>query len=165
MRKLTILAFAALSACATGYHSGNFTGGFEEIALAPNVYQVSFAGNGFTSAERVQAMVLLRSADLTLQKGFRYFGIADASTSSKLATFTSPTTTNTTFDASVVGNSVYGTANLTTYGGNTTVFVKPSAKNLVVMFNDPPANAGMIFDAQFICQSVGAKLKAQCGHQ
>ena len=51
----------ALSGCATGYPSSGFSGGFEETALAPNIYRVEFSGNGYTSSTRAEELALLRS--------------------------------------------------------------------------------------------------------
>ena len=165
MKKLLIvLAYSAvLSGCATGYHSEGFSGGFEETALAPNVYRVSFSGNGYTRSSRAEELALLRSADLTLQKGFRYFGLADSNSRSSYSTYTTPRNTTTTANVNVYGNTAYGTAQSTTTGGQTMFISKPSSTNPVVMFVDKPADAGMVFDAQFLCDSIGPKYKATCG--
>lgn len=163
MRIATIILLATLGGCATAYQTGNhFTGGFEETALAPNIYRVRFEGNGYTSASRAQDLALLRSADLTLQKGFKYFGLADANSSSSLSTYRTPTTTTTNANATAYGNSIYGTATSTTYGGNLMFVSKPSASNLVVMMNEKPEGS-LVFDAAFICDSIGPKYKATCG--
>ena len=163
MKRALLILIVALGGCATGYQTGkHFTGGFEETALAPNIYRVRFEGNGYTSEARAEDLALLRSADLTLQKGFKYFGLADASSSSSLSSYQTPTTTTTNANASVVGNSIYGTATSTTYGGNTVFVSKPSAVNLVVMMDEKP-ESGLVFDAAFICGSMGPKYKAACG--
>lgn len=160
---LALLVGAALSGCATGYHSSGFSGGFEELALAPNVYRVSFRGNGYTSGARSEEMALLRSADLTIQKGFKFFALADAQSSASLSAYTSPTYTNTTAQASVYGNTAYGTAQSVTSGGETNFISKPRNTNLVVMFADRPNVAGMVFDAAFLCGQLAAKYKVTCG--
>ena len=162
MKTLILILSVALGGCATGYQDSGFAGGFEETALAPNIYRVRFQGNGYTSASRAEDLALLRSADLTLQKGFRYFGLADASSSNSVSTYRTPTTTTTNANASVIGNSIYGNATSTTYGGNVMFVSKPSAVNLVVMMNEKPEGA-MVFDAAFICGSIGPKYKASCG--
>lgn len=103
MKFNVLLIAAALGGCATGYQSTGFAGGFEDTALAPNIYRVRFKGNGYTSSSRAEDLALLRSADLTLQKGYRYFGLADASMSRSLSTMTTPTTTTTNGSAMVMG--------------------------------------------------------------
>jgi len=79
MRILTFIAIALggllLTACATGYQSSGFTGGFKDTQLAPDVFRVSFSGNGFTSSDRVQDFALLRAAELTLANDARYFAV------------------------------------------------------------------------------------------
>lgn len=165
--KANVFAAAALalavSGCATGYHSSRFTGGFDETALAPNIYRVKFSGNGFTSSTRAEELALLRSADLTLQKGFRFFGLADSRSSTSLSAYRTPTQTTTNMSFMGFGNTAYGTAQSTTTGGQTMFISKPSSTNLVVMFSERPRGGGMIFDAQFICDSIGPKYKATCG--
>lgn len=157
-----ILCAATLGACATGYQNSGFAGGFDETALAPNIYRVKFAGNGYTSSSRAEDLALLRSADLTLQKGFRYFGLADANSSTSVSAMAMPTTTTTNASAYLAGNSIYGTATSTTSGGGVQFVSKPRTVNLVVMMNEKPADA-MVFDAAFICASIGPKYKATCG--
>jgi hypothetical protein len=152
-----------LAGCATPYQSQGLMGGFDETQIAPNVWRVSFKGNGYTSPERAENLALLRSADLTLRSGFSYFGLASARVGSSVSAFTTPVTTTTTASAHVVGNSAYGRATSTSYGGDTFFVSKPSANNTVVMFREKPEVSGMVYDAQFICDSVGTKYKAQCG--
>ena len=47
-----------VAACATTYQPSGLTGGFDEVQLDTNVYQVSFRGNGYTSAERAADLCL-----------------------------------------------------------------------------------------------------------
>lgn len=53
--------------------------GYAETPLDVNRVRVSFAGNGETSREMVETNLLYRAAELTLQRGFDYFIIADHS--------------------------------------------------------------------------------------
>lgn len=164
MKLLVMIPLLALTACATTYQSSkHFTGGFDEVALAPNIYRVSFKGNGFTSSDRAESLALLRSADLTLQKGFTYFALADSKTDTSRYRYTTPATAHTRTAVTAFGNTAYGTTT-TTYSGGETIFIsKPRAKNVVVMFHDRPQIDGMFFDAAFICESIGQKYKATCG--
>jgi hypothetical protein len=58
-------------------------------------------------------MAMLRSADLTLANGFKYFVVGSASDDSRTGSFTTPTTTNVTLTS--YGNTTTGTAQ--THGG------------------------------------------------
>lgn len=71
---------ALLSACATGptpYQPlgarTGFSGGFSDQQLERDRFRVSFAGNQFTSRERVENYLLFRAAELTLQRGYDGF--------------------------------------------------------------------------------------------
>jgi len=64
-----------LSSCATSYHRKSFTGGYSEIQMDKNIFKVSFRGNSKTTMERAVDFTLLRSSELTLRDGFKYFTI------------------------------------------------------------------------------------------
>jgi len=53
-------------------------GGFNETQLASDVYQVTFAGNKYTAEQRAKDFTLLRCAELTIEKGYRYFRIINS---------------------------------------------------------------------------------------
>ena len=150
-RVLLAVIVAALTGCATPYQKRSFSGGYSETQLAENVFKVSFNGNGYTGKERAADMALLRSAEITLQNGFRYFAVVDERSSSSYGTYTTPTTTTATVNS--YGNSAYGTA--TTTGGQTLLIAKPSSTNLIMCFNEKPD--GFVFDAQFVAKSLREK--------
>lgn len=76
LRSLTLTAAAViLVSCATPYQPEGLTGGFGVKELRPDVYRVSFQGNGFTSKESVQVYWLNRCAELAVEKGFTGFEI------------------------------------------------------------------------------------------
>lgn len=72
-----MLAAAAVTlvSCATPYQESGFTGGSYVKELRPDVFRVSFGGNGFTTKESVQVYWLKRCADLAIEKGFTGFEI------------------------------------------------------------------------------------------
>jgi len=86
-----------LASCATGYQKQGFTGEFSETQLGENIFQISFKGDANTSPEQASDLTLLRSAEIVVEKGFRYFTIIDSEKYSKTGTYTysKPTTTNT----------------------------------------------------------------------
>lgn len=82
-----------LTACATGYHATDWhSRGYSEMALNEDTYDVSFSGNGFTAQNTVQSYLLRRCAELTLNKGYRYFTIMTGNTSVDSSVSETPTT-------------------------------------------------------------------------
>lgn len=77
MFRILLLAAAAvgLASCATPYAQQGITGGFDVQELRPDVFRVSFGGNGFTTKETVQVYWLYRCAQLAVEKGFAGFEI------------------------------------------------------------------------------------------
>lgn len=165
MRRISIgLLLTILAGCSTDYQPSGLTGGYEEAQLAPNVWRVTFGGNGYTSQERTQDFATLRSAELTLKNGYRYFGFAAASVRSDMGgTVAMPSYSTTTGSAARYGNTISGSSSTVTYPGAVDAWTYPTATNTVVMFRDRPPGGGMIYDAQFVCGSLGAKYKVKCG--
>lgn len=76
IRALMLAAAAAmLTSCATPYQQSGLTGGADVRELRPDVYRVTFQGNGYTTRETVQVYWLNRCAELALEKGFAGFEI------------------------------------------------------------------------------------------
>ena len=157
-----IVGVLFLVSCATAYQKKSFTGGFSETQLGENVWKVNFKGNGATSQERAEDFTLLRCAELTLSRGYSYFKLVDSKTYTEKSSYTTPVTSNTQINAQRYGDTVYGNATTQTYGGQTHFISKPVASNVVMMFKDKTDKDGMLFDASFICNSVGSKYEVQC---
>lgn len=164
MRSLafTFILSAALVGCASGYKADGLAGGFTELQLSPNVWQVTFRGNGYTATERAENFALLRAADLTLLNGFSHFALVDSRTSQRVESFTTPATTTTNVSGYRYGNSFTGNATSTTYGGGTQFVTMPSAKNTVMMFKGAPEGVAAAYDAAFLCNSIGRKYEVSC---
>ena len=157
-----IIGVLLLVSCATTYQKKSFTGGFSETQLGDNVWKVNFEGNGYTSRERADDLTLLRCAELTLSTGYSYFKLVDSKTYTEESSYTTPVTSNTQINAQRYGDTVYGNATTQTYGGQTHFISRPVANNVVMMFKDKTDKDGMLFDASFICNSVGSKYEVQC---
>ncbi|WP_332770000.1 CC0125/CC1285 family lipoprotein [Phenylobacterium sp.] len=78
------LALAGLvSACATATpYQPNIpgqavSGGFSEQRLESDRFKVTFAGNSLTSRDTVEAYLLYRAAELTVQQGYDWFTIVE----------------------------------------------------------------------------------------
>lgn len=164
MRVLIIFClFIVLSGCATAYKRDGFTGGFSETQLGENVWRVTFIGNGYTHKHRAEDFALLRSAELTLANGYTHFFLTDSNSSTQTSAFTTPSTSYTTGNAYRSGNYIHGSARTQTYGGQNIVVSRPSTTNAVVMFLGKPEIQGMVYDARFICSTLGKKYDVACG--
>jgi hypothetical protein len=148
----------ALGGCATGYQSSGFSGGFSETQLAPDVFRISFAGNGFTSGERAQDFAMLRAADLSVKHGFTHFAVINEANSMARQTITTPGQSYTTGNVNVVGGRAYYSAQSTYVpGANIDVF-KPRSGLLIRCFRGQPKGT-YGFDARFLQSSIRAKYR------
>lgn len=89
-----VLALAAgLAACATptpyqpNIRGQGTSGGYSEVRVEPERWRVSFQGNSLTSRETVEAYLLFRAAELTLQQGYDWFAIVDRHTERNARTY------------------------------------------------------------------------------
>lgn len=144
-----------LQACSTPYQKEGFTGGYTELQLDDNVFRITFRGNAYTSRENTSDFTLLRSAEIALNHGYKYFVIIDAKEYTKQSTYTTPTTT--TGSTSLYGNTGYGS--YTTYGGRTFLVAKPTSSNTILCYNEKPE--GFSYNAEFIVRSVRDKYKLE----
>jgi hypothetical protein len=162
MRSLTLIVALTVAACATGYHSRGLTGGFAEIRLDDNVFQVSFNGNGYTSGDRAADFTLLRSAELARQNGFSHFIIVEREDRTGYGTYTTPTTSTTTATSTTYGTIVQGSAITTTYGGHTYLIQKPGRSNTIVCFKGKPDNVqALVYNAQYVYDAIASKYGIQ----
>ncbi|MGJ3495583.1 CC0125/CC1285 family lipoprotein [Piscirickettsia salmonis] len=145
-----------LQGCATTYQSKGYSGGYSETQLSENMFKVSFKGNAHTTKERAEDFALLRSAELTLKNGYKYFAIVGANTSISKSTHTTPTTYSTTANAYGSSGYTYGNATTTQYGGYTYNISKPSTTNTIVCFKKRPKNT-FTYNADFIFNSITKK--------
>lgn len=79
MRKTIFILFyiALMIGCATGYNKCGFLGGYEDRVVEEDVFEVSFAGNGFVESKKAEDLALLRCALLTLEHKYKYFVVLD----------------------------------------------------------------------------------------
>lgn len=128
---LAAVGFLALGACATGYQAEGWSGGFSEIPLAADAYQISVKGNGYTSASRVNEMALLRGAELADKAGYNYFTVLNMDQYERQSSFTTPgsSTTNTYGTATAYSTGNYVNA----YGSSTsnTTYTPPQTYNVI----------------------------------
>lgn len=83
---LILSSVLVLGACATAtpyQAAGDGSRGFSEQLIEKNRYRVSFSGNSLTDLETVENYLLYRAAELTAQRGYDHFIIADRDTETK----------------------------------------------------------------------------------
>jgi hypothetical protein len=87
-----IVLFGLLAGCATPYQRKAFKGGYSEMRLGENIFQVSFRGNAYTHRDTASDFALLRSAEVALENGFRYFVIVESEKGGSIGSLTTPLT-------------------------------------------------------------------------
>lgn len=76
--KFSVLALTLMiSSCSTSYKKTGWGGGYSDMALNKDLFQVSFSGNGYTSGATVQKYFLRRCAEITLENGYDYFSFVE----------------------------------------------------------------------------------------
>jgi hypothetical protein len=62
--------------CATSYQKeGLLSGGYSDVQLDESTYRVTFTGNGYSTKEDVENMLLYRAAEITDANGFDWFTV------------------------------------------------------------------------------------------
>jgi len=141
-----------LQSCTTHHNTGRFS----VTQLEESVYQVNYRGNAHTSTEEASDFTLLRSAELTIEKGYTYFMIVDSRNDTKLGSYTTPRTSVTNLNLNKSGGTTYGTATTNSYGGQTFIFSKPSAANTIVCLKEKPRE-GFAYNAEMVAKSLSEK--------
>ncbi len=170
MRYIFMLPIILLCGCATAYQPQSFSGGFTETQLSENIFQVNFNGNGYTDQEKATDFSLLRSAELTLEHGFKYFAVVDSQNDSSISAHTTPLQAHTTVNTNTYGTlnsygnygsysgDTYGTADTYFTGGNTYYISKPSAAMTIICTNEKLKDI-FVLDAAFLQKSLRAKYR------
>lgn len=149
MKIIFIFSFALffLTGCATKYQPMDATGGYKETQLVYNIFRVTFSGNGGVSKEKASDYALLRLAEVALMNGYNYFIIVDSDKYSSKDYFKTPT--------SYTKN--YGTNRVTSSGGETFEYSKPTTSNTIVCYKERPDNDVIVYDAKFLVNSLKSK--------
>lgn len=100
LRKALAVALGAAtlltSACVTETTYRPATGqgfarsGYSDRQIEGDRFQVSFAGNSYTSRDTVERYLLYRAAELTVQRGYDYFIFADRDVDRRSQTYSTP---------------------------------------------------------------------------
>jgi hypothetical protein len=156
--KIFLIIFLILleAGCATPYQSRGLTGGYSDQQIDENTFNVEYQGNGYTRRQKVEMALLRRCAELTLEHGFDYFIIIDKDSDTKQATVTTPGTYNSTSNATIYGNGVYGTSSGTYNPGQTIHITKHGATATIKAFKgDKPADNFSAYNAHDLIKYLG----------
>ena len=141
-----LLIVCMVVGCATGYHASGFGGGYSELRLSARAWQVSFAGNGYTSPERAHSFALRRAAELTLASGYQAFYVAGENQSVRQLNIQQP--------VNCYSNGPYTNCS----GGGVNTINKPSARLDITMVTAqeaalaPPGH--LVYDAKMLLAQI-----------
>ena len=153
---ITAVICLAMSGCATSYQSKGLTGGFSSFKIDEAVYQVNFRGNGYTSPTKAYEYALLRSAEICLADGYRYFAVVDQAERGDSLSLRTGGTAQTTGTLSQFGNQLQyqGTTNYSP--SQTFNFFRPDT-GITVVFSKTRVDKVLMFDALILSQSLKEK--------
>ncbi len=159
-----VVAVFALNGCATTYQKEGLTGGYSEIQLDENVFTIRFQGNGYTSTAKATDFTLLRSAEVAMEHGFKYFSVVDSDAFRANSSYTAPVVHNTTTDVDVrnIGDMYYADVETTTTttGGQTYNISKPSSSNTIVCYKEKPKGL-FTYSAWFVVNNIKDKYEVK----
>jgi hypothetical protein len=164
---LYISVWIWLFGCATSYQPQGMTGGFTSTQLEKNSFVVTFKGNAYTERYKADDYVLLRSAEIALEHGYKYFRVVDSQKYSKDSSYTTPARTTTNINANTVATTI-GHRNMATYSANsqgsattttsseqTHYSSKPGVTNTIICFIEKPL--GPSYNADHISKILRSK--------
>ena len=145
MKNYLIILFAVfLTSCATHYGISGFRGGYTEIKIDENTYDVSFKGNGYTSGEQIKRYFLYRCSEITLSHDCNYFIMYDKNIGSK--------TYSTTTRGSINDNG--------DFNANTNTVTKSFGSGTIKIFKEKPNDYdGIVYDANELKNSLEPYIK------
>ncbi|MBI2094932.1 MAG: hypothetical protein HYT89_02055 [Candidatus Omnitrophica bacterium] len=158
-----LMAVLCCSGCATGsyyYKYQGAAGGFSEVKIQDDLFKVAYSENQFVSPETAEDFALLRSADVAIQNGYKYFVILEQKSDVQKTSVDMPSYSTTmasgsiypaTYSGSMIGNTI-------NYGGGTYVYSRPSTSNMIKCFKEKPENLPtIIYDAVQVRDSIKTK--------
>ncbi|SEL84431.1 hypothetical protein SAMN05216359_11942 [Roseateles sp. YR242] len=162
MKKLIAMCSAVLlGGCMLGPYSKLLAGhGYTDVRLAPDVFRVTFLGGGLDVGPRIDDLVLLRSAEVTLAHGYSYFVVTSEERETRVGSYDEPGVSTTT---EVVTRKKDGereaTSSTTATAAKTTEVKLPRVMQLIRCYTDAPKDAGgrVIHDARAVWATVGAR--------
>lgn len=145
---LAIVSFSILaSSCATTYQPLSEMGGYRDLELSQENYNVSFYGNGYTSSDTAYLFFLTRAAEIALERGFEYFYLNNLQNLMTHEVYTTPGTLSTQLTQNYFGTI---TATSTYAPGIMYNINKPGFTGNIVFVHEPLKDAPPPLDARLI---------------
>lgn len=156
---IVLLGFI-VSGCATGYHREGFTGGYAETKIQDDIFKVGFKGNAKCSLGRAEDFTLLRSAEVAVNNGYKYFIIIDEKSGTQMNAYTTPMTATTSGHVNMYGSTGSYSSTTDVQGGETYIIHKPSARNTIKCFKEKPSNISVVvYDAEQVINNIKTQYK------
>ena len=141
---LIVITFL-ISGCVTGNYQSYSSGvGYQSEQQDGDAYHVTYTGSEKSKIEKVNDFALLRSAELTLEKGFNYFVITEA-------------TNNKNMLANLAYAEIPGNGLRLTQAGRRLSGPKPKSELTILLFHDKPE--GITYDARVIEKALKEEYK------
>lgn len=142
-----------VSCRATRYEPEGYYGGYSSTQLATDVYRVSFKGNSQISFDRASDYLLLRSAEIAIENGFKYFVVVDKDGHIKNEQLDLPSYSYTTFSSDL------SSASTSTMPGGSYSLSKPRVFNIIKLLSNKPSGEKLFFDAVQLKSLLRSKYK------
>ena len=157
-----IALMLALAGCATQYGEASIFGGYADKVFDHNTGLVVAVGNGFTPPERVESMLMMRAAEITLKGGHQRFSLVsmddDKVAAEAVRTGKAPSNVR-ALEARPNGPKFIGVRHTALYNGvPTATFNKMGGWAFVLMYKSGP---GGTYDAKAMVAQHGPKLAEQ----
>ena len=159
---LTLICLMIVAGCSTGYHKQGFSGGYTDMCIQDDIYQVSFNANGYTGSQKAADFALLRCAEMALEKGCKYFSVLNENSDSKTSLHTTPTTTYNSGNVNMYGTGNYASGSYSGYsqttGGQIHSISKPTTRYMIRILKEKPSDQ-FCYDAQQVYDNIRTNYK------
>lgn len=156
MKILKLTTILLLSGCATSYAPKSFwnDGGFSETEIQPNLWQVRFSGNEFSTAEQTSDFAMLRASEICLGRNMKFIAFGDIATNIIDSGYV-PGSTYTTTNASISDSGrISGTSQ-----SFTTMGVQLYSPETGLTMTCLDQNLDGAWDGEFLAKSLKTKYK------
>lgn len=154
---IALISIFILSGCSTKYQQKSFTGGFSETQLSENSFIVHFKGNAFTSKEKATDFTLLRSAELAINNGFKYFTVINDEYNERIHVISNPSTATTNYSAITTNGITHGVSTTKYNKGTSSRLVKPRTSSEIICYKVKPNITNIVYEASYLKKSIEQK--------